>query len=294
MFPTVIDNSIRKAFVECPTRMMHRYVENLAPLQPSVDLHFGACFAKGVEEARRAFYERNIANPIPSIECGIKAAMQAYGDFVVPSTSYKTKARLTGALRYYFEQWPLDLYAIAPAEGGIERSFAISIPLLHPDTGNQLQYAGCYDMLGTDDNGRLYIVDEKTASRLGNNWHLQWDMDSQMTGYIWATQQLPENKGKEVLAQIRAVSILKSDYGHAEVNISRTPWMLDRWYKQLLKDIQRMIVSYKSGEWDMALGSACTAYNRVCEYAPLCKSPNPERLIEGNYQRIVWNPLERK
>jgi hypothetical protein len=139
---------------------------------------------------------------------------------------------------------------------------------------------------------RHIVVDEKTASRLGDTWHLQWDMDSQMTGYIWSVH-IEASEPIEVMAQIRAVSILKNDYGHAEVNIMRNKWMLERWYKQMLRDVERMIASYVAGEWDMALGPACTSYNRVCEYARLCKSPNPERLIEGNYKTVVWNPLER-
>src|SRR5437879_3117354 len=108
MFPIVIDNSIRRAFVECPTRMMRRYVENLAPTQPNVDLHFGGSFAKGIEAARQAFYGLLRVSSSEAGEFGIEAAMTAYGDFQPPVTSYKTKARLIGAIRYYFEQWPLD------------------------------------------------------------------------------------------------------------------------------------------------------------------------------------------
>jgi hypothetical protein len=283
---------MRKAFIECPTRMMRRYVENLAPLEARVDLHFGACFAKGIEAARCCFYEEEGYDSHAAMEVGIEAAIQAYGDFVSPSTSYKTKARLVSAIRFYFEQWPLGEDGLEPVEDGIEKSFAITLPLFNPDTGANLLYAGRYDMLATDANGRYYVVDEKTASRLGDTWHLQWDMDSQITGYIWATH-IQASEPIEVMAQIRAVAILKNDYGHAEVPITRNKWMLERWYRQMLRDVERMIASYQAGEWDMALGPACSSYNRVCEYAQLCKSPNPERLIEGNYKVVVWNPLER-
>jgi hypothetical protein len=285
---------MRKAFVRCPELFKRQFVDNLRLAeQNSVDLHFGACFARGMEFARKYFYVRGWT-PEDSFEMGVGGMEEMWGNFQAPTGSNKTLPRLIGALRYYFERWPLENEELTPVEGGIECSFAIDLPILHPETGLPLQYAGRFDMLATDSNGRYYIVDEKTTGRLGDSWYLQWDMDSQMTGYIWAVKNWPTmylEPDVEVMAQVRGVSILKNDYGHAEVNVVRSQHMIDEWYEQLLHDVQHMIVCWKSKWWDQSFSQACTDYGRVCEYAMLCKSADAERLIEGNYKEVIWNPL---
>lgn len=302
-FPAVIDNTIRKAFIRCPTYALHAHVENLRVAgEESVDLHFGAAFAVGVEVARKQYWQmpggEGDAVPEDAMNAGISAAISYYGNFVAPLKSFKTAERLVGALSYYFEQWPLGEDGLTPLPGGIECSFAITIPIVHPDTGELLRYAGRYDMAASDGAGRIYIVDEKTASRLGDTFASKWDMDSQMTGYIWSKREeyLRNSNGAlpQIMAQIRAVSILNRDYGHIEVPIVRADWMIDRWYQQMLRDVEHMVAAYRSGEWDMAMHeNSCVAYMRPCEYTRLCTSPNPERLLD-TYQRVVWNPLAKK
>ncbi len=298
-FPAVIDNTMRKAFVRCPELFKRQFIDNLRPVDDvSVDLHFGACFARGMEVARKAYY----FDPAPinaeqeAIQEGIEAAVSAWGTFQSPPLSNKTLPRLIGALRFYFKEWPLEEETLRPVEDGIECSFAIDLPILHPETGLPLQYAGRFDMLATDSHERYYIVDEKTTSKLGDSWYLQWDMDSQMTGYTWAVQNWPTlylEPTVEIMAQVRGVSILKNDYGHAEVNIVRSQHMIDAWHEQLLHDIQHMIVCWKSKWWDQSFSQACTDYGRPCDFAMLCKSANPERLL-SNYKEVVWNPLAKK
>jgi len=293
MFPKVIDNSMRKAFVSCPTKFMRRYIEGIMPIGlPSVDLHFGVCFAKGIENARKAYWQED--NQLHAVEKGIADAQEAWGGFQAPSLSNKTLARLIGAIRFYFEQWPLDSEVLVPVDNGIEYPFTILLPIKHPETGSYLSYAGRFDAFTRHDNsGRYYVVDEKTTSRLGESWFMQWDMDSQMTGYIWAAKYFLDGDA-EVMAQVRGISILRNEYGHAEVPIVRSAYMINQWYAQLLEDIERMLECYKVLYWDKALSNACTEYGRPCDYAMLCKSADPHQLIEGNFKEERWNPLARK
>lgn len=301
-FPLVIDNSMRKAYVSCPTKFMHRYCENIVPVYTrTVDLHFGACFAKGIEHARKAFYERKQTVEF-SVEHAIEVAAIEWSNFQSPPLSYKTLPRLIGALRYYFQQWPLGEDGLIPVEDGIECSFDIELPIAHPVLDQGIRYVGRFDMLATDKNGRYYVVDEKTTSKLGDSWFMNWDMDAQMSGYIWAVKQgifklaSVQQFGfeHEVMAQVRGISILKNDYGHAEVPVVRSQHMIDQWHEQLLHDIEGMIRCWKAKWWDKNLSNACTEYARQCDYAMLCKSVDADRLVEGNYKTEIWNPLERK
>lgn len=306
-FPYVIDNTIRKALATCQTQAKYKHIDNIQPVgQVSIDLHFGRCFATGIEHARSDYFLLG-RSPELAVQHGIDMAVFEWGTYQLSpdSKSYKTLGRLPAAIRYYFEQWPLGEDGLTPVEGGIECSFDFEIPIAHPDEDVGLRYAGRFDMLASDKNGRLYVVDEKTASRLGETWVSQWDLDAQMTGYIWGVQQQDirlNGLGEmpEIMAQIRAISILSKEFGHVEIPIVRPQWVIDRWYAQMLRDVQRFKITYElskllGGTYDLALHSnACTSYNRDCDYKTLCMSPNPERLIAGNYQTVVWNPLVRK
>ena len=294
MFPAVIDNNIRKKFVACPTKVKWAHIENLRPITEStVDMHFGRCFAHGVEWARKAFYYSG-ESPANAVDIGITAAVSEWGDFAETSKSNKTLGSLVTSLRYYFETWPLGEDGLTPVENGIECGFKRELPIMHPDTGEPLCYAGRMDFCGMNDEGNITIIDEKTTGRLGDSWWQQWDLDAQMTGYIWAMQEelsLNRRGTIEISAQIRGISVLKGDNGHVEVPITRTLFMVNRWYEQMLRDVTRMIASYKSGIWDFNLSDSCTSYNRPCEFTQLCLRPNPEQHIEGAYKVVVWNPL---
>lgn len=289
-FPPVIDNTMRKDFVSCPQLFMRKYCQNLRSNSASVDdLHFGGAFAAGLEHARKCFYEYSCTAQW-AIEHGIDAAVAYYGDYRPPPKAYKNVYSLQRALQYYFEQWPLTLAddALIPVEGGIECSFAVELPFKHPNSGQPLYYAGRYDMCATDKNGRYYAVDEKTTKNISSGWMNQWDLDSQMTGYIWSILQ--KYGDVEAMAQIRAVGIQQYDCSHVELPITRSKWMIEEWYATLMHDVARMIGYYSAGLFPKALNSnACAPYTRACEMAMLCMSESPEQRMD-QYHVKIWNP----
>jgi hypothetical protein len=171
---------------------------------------------------------------------------------------------------------------------GIECTFALPLEIRHPQTGDPMLYAGRFDMLA-EREGVLFVVDEKTTSQLGDSWSSKWDLRGQITGYIWAAKQF----GIPVAgAIIRGVSILKTQYGHAEASVVRSQWEIDRWYEQLNIKLQRMIDAWKSGVFTYSLGDACESYGG-CGYKTLCTVPDPEPYIPVHYERIQWNPLNK-
>jgi hypothetical protein len=259
---------------------------------------FGHAFARAMEITRIAYYFNN-ATEDDAIQAGIDAAILDYGD--VQTDTNKTLGKLPGAIRTYWDNWPLGEDGLTPVANGLEVKFSIPLPIQHPDTHEFLHYAGRFDMLATNRTGRYIINDEKTTTRLGDTWPMQWDMDSQLTGYIWAARQPGFSKlngimipaDAEIIGNVRAISVLTRDYGHAEVPVSRSEFMIQQWYEQMLRDVQRMVSSYESGVWDKAFADACVDFGQPCEYAPLCRSPNPERLLD-QYEVIKWSPLTEK
>lgn len=288
-FPRVIDNSMRETFRACPTRFFRSYIQQLTLPSISVHLHAGAAYAKGLEIMRQAYYENGL--PVDdAIAEGLKALTIAYGDFQCPDDSPKTAERMMGALVYYADTFPLATDYIKPFIAGdkaaLEFTFAIELPIDHPDTGEPILYAGRFDMLALY-NDMLVVYDDKTASQLGGGWAKKWRINSQFSGYTWAAKQY----GFDVQAVVvRGVSILKTGYNHAEVITYRPDWMLDRWYKQLLDEITQMIAMYKSSSFPLAMADACSSYGG-CMFVDICDKQYPETWIETEFIHRPYDPL---
>jgi len=296
-FPTVIDNTARSQFVTCPTKWAYASCYNIAPNSPSIHLHAGGAFASGLEYARKAFYDEGLS-PEAAIKQGTEQLLAFYGDFECPGHINKTKARMMEALWEYFCEYPLGKDPVVPFQSAtgkhaIEFTFSVPLPILHPDTMQPLLYAGRFDMLGVYQDS-MYAVDEKTASQLGKSWLDQWELDSQFTGYCWAGQQF---NFPVTGAIIRGISILKEKYGHAQAILHRPQWQLDRWYENLLWDIEDMLNTYDRLRNDkrikLALDKGICAQYGGCSYATLCKSPNPATWIAAEYGPREWNPLHK-
>lgn len=298
-FPTVIDNTMRCDFVSCPTKFYYSFIRKLGPPYASTDLIAGAAFARGLEIVRKEFY--GLETPLEqALQLGCHAAIEAYGDHTpIPKKENKSCERVLTALYAYFNHFNPSLdhiqpYFPQPGKPAVEWTFSIPLPIDHPETGDPIIYAGRFDMLGVY-NGQLICVDEKTTSQLGSTWRAQWDLRSQFTGYTWAAKSF----GLPVIGCVaRGVSFLKetkqNPLGHGfEESIQLRPqWMIDAWYEQLLKDIERMILAYKSGWFDQDFSSACADYSG-CVFKQLCTVQNPNDWIEGHYLPRDWNPLAK-
>lgn len=292
-FPVAIDSTTLAAFRSCPQKAYRQYMEHWKPASDSVHLIAGGAFADGIEQARRAFYEQGQSSE-DSVAAGLRSLITKYGDFECPPESAKSLERTAGALEFYFEQYPLGADGASPiqlADGkrGIEFSFAQPLPINHPVTGDPILYTGRSDMIANAYGG-IFIYDEKTTSSLGQSWSKQWEMRSQFTGYCWAAQQFDLNPTGVV---VRGVSILKTKYDTMEVISYRSPYEIDRWLNQVVRDIQRMIRCWEDGYWDYNLDHACSEYGG-CAFTSICKSSDPEAWLKTYFVKRVWDPLNKR
>ncbi len=289
-FPTVIDSTMRAAFVACPRKFELEFFQGWIPSRPSRHLHAGAAFAKGLEITRRKFYGDGLDSEAAR-HIGALAFILAYGSFEVLDGETKSFIDMLGALIFYFDTFPLEtdecrplITAIGPA---VEFNFVCELPnVRHPTSGAPILYCGRFDMLAEMGEG-LFVEDDKTASQLGPSWANQWRLRSQFTGYVWGARE----HGYKVLgAVVRGISILKNGYGSAQAMELRAEWEIQRWLSQLERDVQRMIECWRNAYWDYALDGACAHYGG-CTYVPICSSRTPEAWLEADFIRREWNPL---
>lgn len=292
-FPAVLDNTMISTFRACPLKFYQEHLCHWKPKTPSVHLHAGAAYARGLEVARTAFYVEGKSEQ-DSIAEGLGALLEAYGDFECPLDSAKSADRTAGAYAFYMDNYPMPADHAKPVQlpsgrSGIEFSFAEPIDINHPETKDPLIYCGRMDMI-CDYAGGTFGLDDKTTSSLGASWSRQWDMRSQFTGYCWgaAKANLPLQG-----FLVRGVSILKTKYDTQQAVTYRPAWTIDRWYENLLHTVLRMQECWEEDFWPLDEGEACNAYGG-CMFRQVCMSADPQPWLEGSFTRRSWNPLTRK
>lgn len=292
VFPHGISHTLLSDFRRCPHKAWRRRLQRLVPnTDGSIDLHFGKAFASAIEAGRRAFYQDG-ARPSLAGLISMETAFALYQKDCppIPAKSNKTFERLVAAVTHYWQTWPLGEDGLTPVNDGIEYEFSIEIPFTHPVDGKPLFYTGKMDLVAKNDMGGVVVVDEKTAGSFSDAWLAQWDMDAQMSGYLWAVGAFcaPDTTPH---ALIRGISV-GTKVGHILLPVFRTQWQIDVWHAQMLRDVQRLLWMYKGGIWDRNLGDACVAYGRPCDYTPLCLSPNAGQFIKENFKVVPRRLLD--
>ena len=208
---------------------------------------------------------------------------------------------MAGALTYYATQRPIDKellipFTFLPEILAIEMSFDFPIGINHPETNEELTYCGRYDLLAQDENGVIWVVDEKTTGSLGPKWGNQWDLEGQITGYVWGARKLLDSIGlkdsKIGGAIINGIAIKKYDYEVVQCKTLRQDWEVDRWFEQMRKDVMEWKTAFNNQNHNQVFNHICAMYNNPCEFAKLCKSRNPDRIF-SSYEIKFWSPLER-
>lgn len=296
-FPMLVDSTMISAYRACHRKFLYEFIFGLVPSSPSIHLHAGATYARGLEVLRKGYY-----SPGPQqgdIRAAMKASFEAmlaeWGEFPGFDDHPKSFPRIVEAVGHYLAHYPLDRDLIQPychssGEPAVEFTFAVPIPdTEHPETGEPILYAGRFDMLGRRGDS-IFVLDDKTTSQLGKTWANQWRLRSQFTGYVWAAKQF----GYPVAgAIIRGCALKKTAIDFAEAITYRPEWMIEEWLEGIIRDVQEMTRLWREGIWQKDFAEACSSYGG-CAYTDLCERQVWEDWVEPNYVVSRWNPAAKE
>lgn len=298
-FPLVIDSTMLMDIDRCSISGFYRYILHLNSPE-STDLIAGGAFAKGLEIARKAFYNDGHSQN-HAVMLGAEALAESYGDHIPFSTSMKTKDVMIYVLEEYFQEYPMAVDHLQPLELvdgtlAIEYRMSEELPIRHPVLGIPLTLVGRADMLGTY-HGSNYVADEKTTGKaFTKTWGDQWHTRGQFSTYPY----LLAKAGVPVAgALIRGVAIQKTKLTFQEIVSTRSVWQIDIWGKQMLKKIQAFADAYaswvKSGDhpalhFNGVWNDGCVPYGKPCQFQGLCRSDKEYKYIEGEHSQNIWLP----
>ena len=295
-FPTVIDSTMRSAFLACPQKFYLEFLCALRPLRPNVHLHFGACFARALEVARKTV----VVEKLESAEAeGLHALIEAWGDFPNDMDPLKTLDTCVACYEAYLNRWPLDdSFAPQPLqlENGkpaVECRLRMELPLKTPD-GQPIYYAGRFDALMRSPEGLILFCDEKTSKQLGKNWVKQWRMRGQFLGY----DALAIANGFDCAGGLIRGVAPRSDgtVDLLETTILFPRWEVERWYALLLHDVERMLWHHQHSYWPLdGSGESCNAYGG-CPYLSICQDADGANapFVASAYRHEQWDPLAER
>lgn len=314
-FPAVIDSSILSDWKRCKQYAFNSHFRGMGSLYRNEHLHFGGCFAHGLEIARRAHYSEGHSTD-DAEAMGYVAMTEMWGDYEPWEGSVKNKRNLDLIYANYFQEYPMDTCRYKPwratpdSEPAIEFSFVAPIGnLIHPDTDEPLLYAGRLDMLAYDsylfgdepwNATEVYALDEKTTKQMGASWGNDFQMRGQFVGYTWGICDagIP-CKG----AIVRGVCVYKRNppkYQELPVFIDATK--VDRWHTGMLGTVEDMIYRWdlynrmkepKTDVFSYDFNDGCTAFGG-CHLREYCELQDQETYIQSMFKERRWNPLTRE
>jgi hypothetical protein len=305
--PQYVDSSMLASWRSCRRKYFWSIVNQLYPKGKSIHLCAGAAIAAGLEAVRRLVF--TYANPeeLTQDDFLIEAFepfRREWGYWLEPEDAYKSFTNTFSALASYLREFDprhdvVQPYRRPDGTPAIEYTFAVPTGVSHPN-GGEFLFTGRFDLLGLY-NDIPCILDEKSTGSIGINWMEQWDLRGQFMGYCWALQQQGFPTADAI---VRGISIQKTMYRSATAMVHFNPFMLDRWYRQMIRDLQEMsraYIEFLSGEptqlraedsYPYNFADACSSYGG-CAYSPLCRAAHPERFFTS-YDRYLWDPLAKQ
>jgi hypothetical protein len=70
--------------------------------------------------------------------------------------------------------------------------------------------------------------------------------------------------------------------------------MIDRWYEQMLRDVQNFIRQWESGVYDYNLDHSCNEYSG-CVFRSICltEPSSQQQWLDTGFVKRRWDPLTR-
>lgn len=273
-----VDNFALTNFQTCPAKYELRLVKGWTSRRRSSALAFGGGFHEGLA----VWYKTG----------DLAAALTAIHDKWDESVSiddYRTKEKAIQVMIDYVKRYPAESFSVVGKDAGrpmIEVPFVLDTGMV-TDDGEPIEYGGIFDGL-IDFNSQLWVLEHKTTSQLGSYYFDQFKPNNQVTGYIWAAEQLSGRKVHGAI--INAIGVYKTGSTKFERGMTaRHPQELVEWLENVRNVCNQIRWAEKNG---FSLSTqACTLYGK-CEYHSvhvLSHEVERQKRLEQDYIQEAWD-----
>lgn len=294
-------------FNKCKRFYYLRHIELIFPRSKKASLRFGGIFHKAIEDLYKG-------ESISSIQNNIKHTIDSVDRSFFEQKDTDALNWSETVLSAAVDAWMRKFYT-KDIEGGIEfvqlEKKYKGLGIFNPDSTKKsirAKFSFISDMVIRKD-GKLWLVEYKTAAQIGDDYISRLDIDSQVSAYIfYLEQELGEKiegiiyrvlkkpgirlKKNETPTQfyIRLGELFteKSDEYLMEYVFHRSKEEIADFRSDLWQEAQYVLSAHRSNTWPRNTQS-CVMYGR-CEYFPICKKqPRAEMMFKKGEDRNAAN-----
>lgn len=298
-----VDNSTLRAVARCTTEALWRYHLDYAPIEEGMPLLVGSAVHSALD-----MYFKNEGD----VKLAIGTLNQEYKDFPSqpPDGDRLTYNNVSAILTQWFAEHPLDRLPWVMDGASFESTFAVEVE----DT--DITFCGRLDgIVRHRTDGRWYVLEHKTTSRVTSYWTKQFQSSSQITGYIWAGERIKEVPIVGAFINAIELSLLPSDpvrrcathktkyaecgalHAKGEILVTqRQPIQVEQW----LSDVERLAKRFRVAQTryptvDEAIHApqegvfhgACT----FCGFNNFCMTGRRPELIDSMLVKRPWSVI---
>lgn len=346
-FLLVVDNTSLDKIKRCHKAAQNYLVLSREAQAKTTALVFGGAFheAAALFHTQEYLAQKNSDSDVGDSMFGTiaqdKAIHKHFLDHPLPpsiySNDYRTEAAALELFRHYRNQCntlvhPDYEWEILADDKGpiIERAFEIPLAVLEFDNWEilppgmdkpvhydrvkiHLAWSGRIDLLARV-NGRNHVVDHKTSSIFTPDYFRQFELSSQVRGYVWAASHLwPEHSPKSFIHNgiffqkpgvNQGLTTPGPRGGKAPLHFQRTFYptnneqafsdaAIARWERDTILTIEDFLHSVSRSVFPLN-DSACIQKFGLCEYHDCCRMDDEEMgnryLMSPAFKTVSWNP----
>lgn len=299
-----IDYSSLSTYLSCPREFLFQYVMNLRPAGKSIHLVFGSCWHYGLEST----YNLLIENPsLNSMECTVNSIKAFNALWKLDGAPYwkdednifpKSPGHAANMYKQYWDRF-LELDTKEHKILAVEAPFAIDLSIYETGLPN---YIGRIDLILSNGNNSIDIIDHKTAKAIYKTSPQTFEMSFQTDGYLTAGRifydKIPNITYRIALCQ-------KSKIDFVPITVNKRSAAIDHFLSNLIyycKQIRQNLDLLENDKiectertdvlksFPRSPGYACTTFSTTCAYYDLCRlRNNPLHWLDKAPQGFKFN-----
>ena len=284
--PEVIDSSMLKTFMDCPSKFYLRYVLGLVKSTPdhaeNAKFDWGTCWHFVMD----AFYSNG-----RSLKDGLVALEKNYPEYITPTTDKRgrSKERMVEAFFAFTEHWASqdEEYEILRGEQFFD---------VYSDE-EDLRWAGRMDQIRRRTRtNKIRVWDFKTSSAMGDLYFTSHELGFQFPGYVWGADLLiPGEDIEEITVDVmymvtRSFEFFRRTFRYDAFR--KAEWV--RNVRNILGRMERMLDDhlYNPGMWELNWNE-CTRYG-PCTYLGVHNiAPRGDtrlQILSNDFMQRWWDP----
>lgn len=275
----IVQNQSRiHVYRNCPRKYYWKFVENLDTDRPAMNLEVGSATHEGLAQLGAG---KSVDEAVESAKQAFRAALpkrRLPGDDELYAES---EAVVENLLRSYEEHWGSQSEMFRPLGNEVAGTVEVAEDPLpgdpNPEVKKKLRFK-------TDKFvhafGGLWIVDHKTAAKMDPRTMMQYQMDLQMTAYIYGAMKLLETVIGGVivdfLVKTKVPQFAREAFERTEAELNEFEFNWTRWLSRIRQDtLDAVTIGKETGKPWLAFPrneAECFRYG-TCMFRSLCGDP---------------------